>query len=152
MTGAMEIYQLLPKTNCKECGRSTCMAFAAALLSRDAVVDDCPILKEEKYRDNYENLTKIVSPVGNASETGMIVHEELCTGCGNCVVACPVNVAEDPYGAGAGKTPTNDKVILRVEDGIVRISNVEDCRRFGENKILCSGCIVTCPTKAIEFI
>ena len=28
MANVMEVYQLLPKTNCKECGYPTCMAFA----------------------------------------------------------------------------------------------------------------------------
>ncbi len=152
MANAMEIYQLLPRTNCKQCGKSTCMAFAAALLSGEVSVDDCPPLKEDKFKENYRKLSEMVAPVGSASETGMIVHTQRCTGCGNCVVACPVNVAEDPRGAGSGKAPTNDRVILKVEDGVVKVANVEQCRRFGENKVLCSGCIVTCPTKAIEFV
>ncbi|WP_257000038.1 (Fe-S)-binding protein [Candidatus Methanoperedens nitratireducens] len=33
----MELYQLLPRTNCKKCGESTCMAFAVALLSRKKI-------------------------------------------------------------------------------------------------------------------
>lgn len=152
MPNAMEIYQLLPKTNCKKCGKTSCMAFAVAVLSRELTIDDCPPLKEDKYKANYEKLSGMIAPVEGVSETGMIVHEEKCIGCGNCVVACPVNVAEDPFGAGTGKAPTSDKVILKVVDGVVRTSNVEQCRRFGKNKILCNGCIVTCPTKAIEFV
>lgn len=152
MTNALEIYQLLPKTNCKQCGKATCMAFGAALLSREVTIDDCPPLKEDKFKENYEKLSQMITPSGEASESGMIVHEEKCIGCGNCVVACPVNVAEDPHGAGSGKAPTSENVILRVEDGVVRLSNVNQCRRFGKNKIMCNGCIVTCPTKAIEFV
>jgi 4Fe-4S ferredoxin len=128
------------------------MAFAAALLSREVAVDACPPLLDETNKKNYEKLTSLLPHAESASETGMIVHTELCTGCGNCVVACPVNVAEDPYGAGSGKAPASDKIILRVEDGVVRLSNVESCRRFGPMGITCSGCIATCPTKAIEFV
>jgi len=152
MANAMEIYQLLPKTNCKKCGRSTCMAFAVALLSREVVVDDCPPLKEPEFRTGYEKLSEMMAPVEGSAETGLLVHEDKCFGCGNCVVACPVNVANDPHGTGIGKAPTNDKVILRVEDGIVRTFNVQECRRFGENRIVCNLCIVTCPTEAIEFV
>ena len=152
MANAMEIYQLLPKTNCKECGKSTCMAFAVSLLSRELTVDDCPPLKEDEFKANYDKLSDMIAPAEGASESGMIVHEDKCFGCGNCVVACPVNVADDPHGAGIGRAPTSDKVILRVEDGIVRTSNVHECRRFGKDKILCNGCIVTCPTEAIEFV
>ncbi|MFP4655831.1 MAG: (Fe-S)-binding protein [Methanohalobium sp.] len=152
MANAMEIYQLLPKTNCKKCGKSTCMAFATALLSGELKLDDCPEILEDKYSDNYEKLSEIVAPIEGASETGMIIHEEKCTGCGNCVVACPVNVAEDPKGTGIGLAPKNDRVILRIVNGVVQKAHIHNCRRFGENKILCNACIETCPTKAIEFV
>ncbi|MDD3042483.1 MAG: (Fe-S)-binding protein [Methanosarcinaceae archaeon] len=154
MTNAMELYQLLPKTNCKECGKTSCMAFAVALLSRELTADDCPPLKNEpKFKEKYEKINELAGPAGGATETGLIVHEELCFGCGNCVVACPVNVANDPYGVGSGNAPKkNEKLILTIEDGIVKAQNVDECRRFGKNKILCTGCIVTCPVEAIEFV
>ncbi|WP_340817943.1 (Fe-S)-binding protein [Methanolobus sp. WCC4] len=153
MANVMEIYQLLPKTNCKECGKSTCMAFAVDLLGRKVKVDDCtPLVNETKHKDNYAKLSEMFASVKDVTETGLIVHNEKCIGCGNCVVACPVNVANDPLGAGSGKAPTSDKVIFKVEDGVVKASNVQECRRFGENKILCVACIDTCPTKAIEFV
>ena len=152
MANVMEIYQLLPKTNCKKCEKSTCMAFAVALLSREVTVEDCTPLKETEFKKNYEKLLEMVAPVEGSTETGLIIHEEKCFGCGNCVVACPVNVANDPHGTGIGRAPTNDKLILQVEDGIVRASNIQECRRFGENRILCNLCIITCPTEAIEFV
>ena len=128
------------------------MAFAVALLSREVTVEDCPPLKETKFKNNYEKLLEMVAPVEGSTETGLIVHDEKCFGCGNCVVACPVNVANDSHGSGIGRAPTNDKVILRVEDGIVRTYNIQECRRFGKNRILCNLCIITCPTEAIEFV
>lgn len=152
MANVMEIYQLLPKTNCKKCGKTTCMAFAVDLLARKMNLDDCPPLKEEKYRAGYEKLSELITPVGNVTETGFLVHEDKCIGCGNCVVACPVNVAADPNGTGSGRAPTNDKVIIVIKDGIVRPANIHECRRFGPNKTLCYACIDTCPTKAIEFV
>lgn len=153
MASVMEIYQLLPKTNCKECGKTTCMAFAVDLLARKFSADDCPpLVNEEKYKENYDKLSGMFTDVAGVSETGLIVHAEKCTGCGNCVVACPVDVAADPQGAGSGKAPTTDKVIFKVVDGVVTANNVQECRRFGENKILCVACIDTCPTKAIEFV
>ncbi len=53
---AIEIFKLLPKTNCKKCGQLTCMAFASALAKGDADIDDCPELFEEKYRENREKI------------------------------------------------------------------------------------------------
>lgn len=154
MTNAMEIYQMLPKTNCKKCGKNSCMAFAVALMARELTADDCPPLKEDpKFKESYENIKSLFKQAEGATETGLIVHDDLCFGCGNCVVACPVNVANDPHGVGSGKAPTRtDKLILMVEDGVVKAQNVGECRRFGKNKILCNGCIVTCPVEAIEFV
>ena len=38
----VEIIKALPRTNCKECGYATCMAFAAALNQGEAEPKDCP--------------------------------------------------------------------------------------------------------------
>jgi acetyl-CoA decarbonylase/synthase, CODH/ACS complex subunit gamma len=46
MTG-IQIFKLLPKTNCKECGFPTCLAFAMALASGKAELDKCPYVSEE---------------------------------------------------------------------------------------------------------
>ena len=40
----LEIFKLLPRTNCQECGLPTCMAFAAALSRREVVPGQCPAL------------------------------------------------------------------------------------------------------------
>ncbi len=42
MKSAVEIYKLLPKTNCGSCGMSSCFGFAAKLASQQASLDDCP--------------------------------------------------------------------------------------------------------------
>ncbi len=41
MTG-IEIFKLLPKKNCKECGQATCLAFAMALAAAKTSLDKCP--------------------------------------------------------------------------------------------------------------
>jgi acetyl-CoA decarbonylase/synthase complex subunit gamma len=46
LTG-IEIFKLLPKTNCKECGYPTCLAFAMALASGKAELDKCPYVSDE---------------------------------------------------------------------------------------------------------
>jgi acetyl-CoA decarbonylase/synthase complex subunit gamma len=46
LTG-IEIFKMLPKTNCKECGFPTCLAFAMALASGKAELDACPYVSEE---------------------------------------------------------------------------------------------------------
>ncbi len=130
------------------------MAFAVALMTRELTPDAClPLIEEPKYKDSYEKISGLFKPSEGATETGLIVHEDLCFGCGNCVVACPVNVANDPYGVGLGNALKNtSKLILAIEKGIVKAQNVDECRRFGKNKILYNGCIVTCPVEAIELV
>lgn len=152
MPTVIELYKLLPGTNCKKCGESTCMAFAVALLSRKKSIPDCTPILEEDYREQKDKLEALLKPAEEAEETGMIVHTELCTGCGNCVVACPVDVANDPEGAAVGSAPTNDKVIFKIVDGKIVTSNIKECRRFGKNRVLCYACIDPCPVGAIEFV
>ncbi|MCX5677635.1 MAG: acetyl-CoA decarbonylase/synthase complex subunit gamma [Candidatus Omnitrophica bacterium] len=38
----LDIYKLLPKTNCKECGFATCLAMAMALAQKKVSLDKCP--------------------------------------------------------------------------------------------------------------
>ncbi len=40
----LEIYALLPRENCGECGIATCLAFAAAVLKEEKLPKDCPRL------------------------------------------------------------------------------------------------------------
>lgn len=41
------IYKLLPKTNCKECGFPTCLAFAMKLAARQVELSACPYVSDE---------------------------------------------------------------------------------------------------------
>ncbi|MBE0429172.1 MAG: acetyl-CoA decarbonylase/synthase complex subunit gamma [Thermoleophilia bacterium] len=43
----LQIFKLLAKTNCKECGFPTCMAFAMQLAAGKAELDQCPYVSDE---------------------------------------------------------------------------------------------------------
>jgi acetyl-CoA decarbonylase/synthase complex subunit gamma len=43
----LQIYKLLPKTNCKDCGFPTCLAFAMKLAAKQVELDACPHVSEE---------------------------------------------------------------------------------------------------------
>lgn len=59
----IDIYKLLPKTNCKKCGVSNCMTFAAKLASREIVLELCiPLLEEQQYAEAYAKLFNMLSP------------------------------------------------------------------------------------------
>jgi acetyl-CoA decarbonylase/synthase complex subunit gamma len=49
MTG-LQIFKLLPKTNCGECGVPTCMAFAMKLAAKNAELAACPYASEEAIK------------------------------------------------------------------------------------------------------
>jgi len=60
----MEIFKLLPRTNCKMCSYRTCMAYAAALREGEISLQDCPALWEEKYREKRAKLQAYLDSFG----------------------------------------------------------------------------------------
>src|SRR5512136_1593693 len=43
----IQIYKLLPQTNCHECGYPTCLAFAMKLAAKQVELSACPYVSEE---------------------------------------------------------------------------------------------------------
>ncbi|MCL5062594.1 MAG: acetyl-CoA decarbonylase/synthase complex subunit gamma [Nitrospiraceae bacterium] len=62
LTG-VEIFKLLPKTNCKKCGYPTCLAFAMKLAQRQASLDACPDVSEEAKRILGEASAPPIRPI-----------------------------------------------------------------------------------------
>ena len=62
LTG-VEIFKLLPKTNCKKCGFPTCLAFAMKLAQRQASLDACPDVSEEARQKLGEASAPPVRPI-----------------------------------------------------------------------------------------
>jgi len=150
---AFQIYNLLPKTNCKECGESSCMAFAVKLLNRERQIKECPYLFEEKFKANYEELKTLLAPYEKALETGITLDTELCTGCGNCVVACPPNARVcEACKEGGGATLNNEQILFRVVDSKAEIQNLKICRRYEPPITNCRICEMYCPTRAIQIL
>lgn len=73
----MEVFKLLPKTNCRKCNKPTCLAFAAAVFNGESQLTECPDIDpaiakdygvQEKQPNHYEmyqeeTLTKLKSEV-----------------------------------------------------------------------------------------
>lgn len=51
----IQIYKLLPQTNCKECGFPTCLAFAMKLAAKQAELAACPYVTEESKKQLAES-------------------------------------------------------------------------------------------------
>ncbi len=107
-----------------------------------------------KHDDIKKIITLKYGAAGVAKISGLVIHEEKCNGCGNCVVACPANVSLSRKVAG-GKGPGSDKALMQVIDGKSEGLNLDMCRRFGEPGdplLSCTVCADVCPTDAIEFV
>jgi len=84
LTG-IEIFKLLPKTNCKECGVPTCLAFAMSLAAGKAELTACPHVSDEAKEALSEASAPPIRPVtigtGNnalkvGGETVLFRHEK----------------------------------------------------------------------------
>ncbi len=62
LTG-IQIFKLLPQTNCKECGVPTCLAFAMNLASGKAELDSCPYVSDEAREKLAEASAPPIRPV-----------------------------------------------------------------------------------------
>jgi acetyl-CoA decarbonylase/synthase complex subunit gamma len=62
LTG-IEIFKMLPKTNCKECGYPTCLAFAMALASGKAELEACPYVSDEVKEKLAEASAPPIRPI-----------------------------------------------------------------------------------------
>jgi acetyl-CoA decarbonylase/synthase complex subunit gamma len=62
LTG-VQIFKLLPKTNCKKCGHPTCLAFAMKLAQRQASIEDCPDVSEEAKATLGEAAAPPIRPI-----------------------------------------------------------------------------------------
>jgi ArsR family metal-binding transcriptional regulator len=61
---ALQIYQALPATNCKECGRMHCLAFAAMLLSEEASIMACTPLFTPEWRSKRLAMLELLEGAG----------------------------------------------------------------------------------------
>jgi ArsR family metal-binding transcriptional regulator len=65
---ALEIYYRLPKTNCKECGEKTCMAFALRLWSGETTLHKCKPVFGGTHRHLKDALVEICGGLGVQKE------------------------------------------------------------------------------------
>ncbi|MEJ2023695.1 MAG: (Fe-S)-binding protein, partial [Deltaproteobacteria bacterium] len=84
LTG-IQIFKMLPKTNCGECGVPTCLAFAMNLASGKAELDACPYVSDEAKEKLAEASAPPIRPVALGAgtralkvggETVMFRHEK----------------------------------------------------------------------------
>ncbi len=102
LTG-IQIFKLLPKTNCKECGVPTCLAFAMNLASGKAELDACPYVSEEARAQLAEASAPPIRPVAIGKgvraftvggETVLYRHEKTFFNPTAIGILCPSDTAD----------------------------------------------------------
>jgi acetyl-CoA decarbonylase/synthase, CODH/ACS complex subunit gamma len=84
LTG-LDIYKILPRTNCGDCGSPTCLAFAMKLAAKQISLDECPHVSEEAISEmgsaSQPPIRLVTIGTGDAvvelgNETVLFRHEE----------------------------------------------------------------------------
>lgn len=67
----LDLYKLLPQTNCGACGQATCFVFATKLALGQVKLEECPTIQEPPYADRRAQLLDLlpedmpaIGPVG----------------------------------------------------------------------------------------
>ncbi|MFW9935628.1 MAG: acetyl-CoA decarbonylase/synthase complex subunit gamma [Candidatus Thorarchaeota archaeon] len=79
--GPMDIYPLLPQTNCGECGEANCMAFATKAAEYTIGIKACtPLYRERQYANKREKLEELMRPPVREVQIGMGENKVLIGG------------------------------------------------------------------------
>lgn len=57
----IDVYSLLPRTNCKECGDPNCMAFATRVVNGEATLESCPPILTPEYKEAFDRLSLLLA-------------------------------------------------------------------------------------------
>ncbi len=61
---ALDIFRLLPGTNCKKCGEPTCLAFAVKLVGREIEIGKCISLFSDEFKGKRNILLDLLHAAG----------------------------------------------------------------------------------------
>ena len=91
-----QINNILPQTQCGQCGFPGCRPYAEAIAKDEADINQCPPGGDENIHKLAELLGKEYKPL--SEEHGVekpkqvaIIDEKICIGCTLCIQACPVD-------------------------------------------------------------
>ena len=88
------IDELLPQTQCGDCGYPGCLPYATAIVEQDVPLNLCPPGGENTVRKLEKLLGRTyyrhIAPEPPEAAVALI-DEETCIGCIKCIAACPVD-------------------------------------------------------------
>ncbi len=93
---ADKINDILPQTQCRQCGFSGCRPYAEAIATGDADINQCPPGGMAGIAKIARLLNRDSKPLNTAhGETKpkmlAVINESACIGCTLCIEACPVD-------------------------------------------------------------
>lgn len=126
-----QIDQLLPQTQCAQCGYPGCRPYAEAIASGAADINQCPPGGETAINALADLLgleAKALNPENGEDKppTAAVIDEAVCIGCTLCIQACPVDAI-------VGATKQMHTVIAAECTG-------------------CDLCLPPCPVDCIEMV
>jgi len=91
-----QVNELLPQTQCAQCGDPGCRPYAAAIVNDGAAVNLCPPGGDDTVKRLAALLGRDAPPPPATPTTDMlrsvaVIDEDLCIGCTHCLDACPVD-------------------------------------------------------------
>ena len=87
-----QVNDLLPQTQCAQCGYPGCRPYAAAVVDGSAGINLCPPGGDETIRRLARLLGKDVMPLAETAVKAVaVIDEAACIGCYHCRNACPVD-------------------------------------------------------------
>ena len=87
-----QVNELLPQTQCAQCGFPGCRPYAEAVVDGSAAINLCPPGGDETVRRLARLLGKDVLPLAElVVEAVAVIDEAACIGCYHCRNACPVD-------------------------------------------------------------
>lgn len=86
------VNELLPQTQCAQCGYPGCRPYAAAVVEGNAAINLCPPGGDATVQRLAELLGRESLPLEQQAIPAVaVIQESLCIGCTHCISACPVD-------------------------------------------------------------
>ncbi|MGI9225229.1 MAG: electron transport complex subunit RsxB [Woeseiaceae bacterium] len=89
-----QVNDLLPQTQCAQCGFPGCRPYAAAIVNDGTAINLCPPGGDDTVRRLADRLGREVLPLAKAPPERLaaaVIDESRCIGCMHCRNACPVD-------------------------------------------------------------